>query len=503
MTRHSTLSAPGMWPAGATRVLLYTGIPAVVALLLWAVVVMDMVVYLLALVVALVLAWAIWCFPFPAAVALVVIAPINRFLLMMLYAGSNSVLLLRAGQLWKDLLILVLVGRLIHEAFARRRSPRLYLLDLLVGGFIALCVLYTAYPGTEGDLALTTRLIALRFDAFFLLAYFVGRGLNLTRSRLRFLLLAAVPVCLVTAMVAYWQWLRPEQAARLFERLGYTEFRMVIGATDPDLIRERLVAGTTIPRAASLAMGDLALAFYCVFIIPVAGAIFFSVKGGWRQFAAGAFVLAMIVTLLATNNRSGAIASAGILVLLALWTRSFVRLGVVLLTLTAIALAYVLRSGISADVIRLLLSFQEDSAAAHVDVIQNSLRLIRESPLGQGLGTAGPISVRQQAGGAFVTESWYFQVALEVGIAGAILFILVLLVAIVNSQLSSLYVRDLWLRVVTLGAGGALIGYALVGAWLHVWEVTPVSMVVWLFAGIAVRAPALEREWRAPPDATP
>jgi hypothetical protein len=227
------------------------------------------------------------------------------------------------------------------------------------------------------------------------------------------------------------------------------------------------------------------------------------VKGGWRQFAAGAFVLAMIVTLLATNNRSGAIASAGILVLLAVWTRSFVRLGVVLLTLTAIALAYVLRSGISGDVIRLLLSFQEDSAAAHVDVIQNSLRLIRDSPLGQGLGTAGPISVRQQAGGAFVTESWYFQVALEVGIAGAILFILVLLGAIVNSQLSSLYVRDLWLRVVTMGAGGALIGYALVGAWLHVWEVTPVSMVVWLFAGIAVRAPALEREWRAPPDATP
>jgi hypothetical protein len=493
--RSSALPPP--WPSGATRVLLYVGIPAALVLFALEVTALGLSRYALVLCAAVVLSWVIWRFPMQAAVTLIVISPMNRFLLMLLFTATHSLLLLRAAQLWKDLILVVLIVRMMHEAFERRRSPRLLFLDLLIFGFILLCGVYLIDPGPDRDLSILTRVMGFRFDTFFLMAYYIGRGIDLTEKRVRVLLLAAVPVCIATAAVAYWQWLRPEQATRVFEHLGYSAFREAVGATDPDLIRERVVGGSTIPRAASLAMGDLALAFYQVFITSVAGALYFAVRGRWQQLAAGAFVIAMIATLVTTNNRSGLIATLGILVLLALWTRAFARFAIVLVVLGILGLLYLSFTDVSVASLRSLLSFQEDSAVAHVDVVKNSLRLVRESPIGYGLGSVGPISIREESLGAFITESWYLQLALEIGVVGGVLFAVIIVLAICYTLDSALRVRHPWLRILSLGIAGAMIGYAGVGAVLHVWEVTPVSMVIWLFVGIAVRAPAIEREWNA------
>jgi hypothetical protein len=42
---------------------------------------------------------------------------------------------------------------------------------------------------------------------------------------------------------------------------------------------------------------------------------------------------------------------------------------------------------------------------------------------------------------------------------------------------------------------GAGIGFAVTGAFLQVWEATVVAILFWMIAGIAVRAPEIEREW--------
>ncbi len=58
-------------------------------------------------------------------------------------------------------------------------------------------------------------------------------------------------------------------------------------------------------------------------------------------------------------------------------------------------------------------------------------------------------------------------------------------------------VKDPWLRSLTLGVGGAAVGFMLVGAVLHVWEAPVIAAAFWLLVGIAVRAPELEKEWEA------
>jgi hypothetical protein len=55
-----------------------------------------------------------------------------------------------------------------------------------------------------------------------------------------------------------------------------------------------------------------------------------------------------------------------------------------------------------------------------------------------------------------------------------------------------LKVHDYWLRTITLTVAATACAMLVLGNFLHAWENTPLSMVFWLFAGIAVRAHSLE-----------
>jgi formate/nitrite transporter FocA (FNT family) len=100
-----------------------------------------------------------------------------------------------------------------------------------------------------------------------------------------------------------------------------------------------------------------------------------------------------------------------------------------------------------------------------------------------------------QLQGGVVNESWYFQLATEIGVFGALLFITSLVLATAGAFRGYLTVHNLWLRVLTLTTGGAGVGFLFVGAVLHVWDVALLSSTVWLLAGISVRAAKLDQTW--------
>ena len=137
---------------------------------------------------------------------------------------------------------------------------------------------------------------------------------------------------------------------------------------------------------------------------------------------------------------------------------------------------------------------------AHGEALDASIRLIQEAPLGHGLGTAGLVSqqadvVSGAAVTVFGTENWYLQLGVEMGLLSMVLFVVVLLATISSTFLSSIKVQDVWLKILTVSVTGAGIGFAATGLFLQVWEATVVAILFWMFAGIAVRAPEIEREW--------
>lgn len=448
---------------------------------------------------------AVWRYPQLAAAFLVAFAPVNRFVIFVGFRFASSPTLLHGEQLWKDAIVGVLLVRVIHETLIRKKAPRLYLLDLLIFMFVTYHLIYLFYPGTVADNSLLGRMLGFRLDAYFLFAYFVGRGLTLKRKHVRWIVLGIIPGSIIVALVAAWQWVFPGWANNLWNTLGYQAFVDATNGSSDIAVRTRDLAGISIPRASSLLMSDLALAFYQLLLIPIAAAMFLVhrkssnlLQSAFLQWGTIAFLLLMLATLAFSGTRSAMLAVPISLVVLLLITRSFGKtfaIGVALLPLVAAAVL-VLGSTSAGDWFQSLFSSTEGSSVAHTDALQRAVNVIQDEPLGRGLGTSHTVGFQTGVRSSFATESWYLQLGTETGIPGLFLYSLAILGAVVTPLLAYPKVRDPWLRTLTLGTGGAAIGFLLVGLVLHVWEAPIIAAVFWLLVGIAVRAPQLEEQWR-------
>jgi hypothetical protein len=83
------------------------------------------------------------------------------------------------------------------------------------------------------------------------------------------------------------------------------------------------------------------------------------------------------------------------------------------------------------------------------------------------------------------------------GFGAMLLFIAILATATVTAIANSLRVRDQLLKTVTAATGAAGFSLAAIGLLHPVWAAVQVTFLFWLFAGISMRALALEREWAA------
>ncbi len=497
-------------PSGAlARVRRAAGVSALVAfggVVLFGSVVAGMSVLLLALAFAAVLAWIAWQWPTRTVIALVVLITLARFISFAAFAATHSTPVLRASQLWKDEIIVVLAVRMVHELFLQRRAPRVHFLDILVLSFIALVVGYSLYPGSVGGSTPFVRALAVRQDALYLLAYFVGRGLTLTRDDVRLILKVLIALSIVIAGVAVVQFAAPNLSNGVLNMLGYQDFTAAIGTPhEVEFVRSRILGSGELPRASSLFLADLGLAFYQVLLVPVAAALFFSVRGR-SQVWAGAFLLLMIGTLGMTIARAPLAGAAMGLLVLVLVSRSFAKATWLSWGVAAMALGFLIVSGASFGVFRELFSGEEASASAHTRLITDSVEIIRARPWGLGLGNGSHVSITANGLGEgglppWATETWYLQMGLEMGVVALVLFAAMLLTATCHSLLAGLRVRDVALRTITLGTAGAGVGLLFVSAYHPVWAAVQVTFLFWLFAGIAVRAPALEAEWEGTVDA--
>jgi hypothetical protein len=140
-----------------------------------------------------------------------------------------------------------------------------------------------------------------------------------------------------------------------------------------------------------------------------------------------------------------------------------------------------------------LVNFQDASSVVHENQLSKSVAIITSHPLGQGLATAGNIG--QQLGGAdaITNESWYLQIGTEMGILAMVVYFALVAFAMVLALRQFFKVHDYWLRTLTLTVAMTAGAMLVVGNFLHSWENTPLSMIFWLLAGIAVRATDLER----------
>ena len=128
------------------------------------------------------------------------------------------------------------------------------------------------------------------------------------------------------------------------------------------------------------------------------------------------------------------------------------------------------------------------SQSQHVDAYKVAFSEIKSrvnQPIklvfGSGIGSAGPLSIKY--GNGFVSESWYLQLALELGIFGLLLWISLMVSALIN----------LWKKAY-FGLFVAIIAVSIAALFLHTWADNPaVAITLFALVGASGSSKSIER----------
>jgi hypothetical protein len=486
---------PRRWtPSGLNRPITIVALIAFLVLLVFLTTSIGLTILLIGGVLLAGLVLLTWYHPIGSLYTLVALGSVHQTAMLLVYSLTRSGTAVKAAQSWKDVILIVLLFKVIDLAFRRRKAPRLYLLDLSIGIFIAIGLVYLAYPSQVPDATFVTALFGWRADEMFFVAYFIGRGTPMSIGNVRTMIILLLSVGMLIAAVAAVQFVLPGPTNALFGLLGYQQF-IGIQQTDTSAfaLRENtLLGGLRIPRASSLLLSDLALSFHSLLLAPMALALFITVRGLWRRLLLDLVTLATAATGVLTVTRSFWVAIGPMLILVGLRGRGLLLACLVMAQLGFGGFVVANQIGITTKVLQYMFSTGESSTQGHLAALNASLAVMRESPFGRGLGTAGQVAQRLVAQGGLTNESWYLQIATEIGILPALLFFSVIIGFGVVAWKQAGRVHDPWLRTLCLGMLGATLGFAIVGFSLHVWEALTTSIIFWLLAGIVVRADQLE-----------
>jgi hypothetical protein len=446
-------------------------------------------------VLGLVLVLVIWRWPMFGMTTLIVVGTIHTFLMVLVYHFSQSILVLRIVQIWKEIVVIVLLLKALEMALERRSMPKLHFLDLGIFLFLIWGVFYLLYPSSLEETTFLTKVFGLRADAFFLLAYFVGRGILVNKKQVRVLLIVFGLTALAVALLAGLQFVAPGATNSFFDRIGFAEY-MEIQRGDQAVqfvVREREVSGARIPRSSSFFLSDLALAFYTLLAVPLATSLFFNLVRLKEKLLAYILFIASAITSILSGTRSALVALVPALAAQVVRGRKLLLSLFVVLQVVVVLLLVIYFMGITPELLRDIFSPGEASVQGHLSALDHSIEVILEEPMGRGLGTAGQIAQRFAPQQGITNESWYLQIATEIGIIPAILYLLITLGFGFVAFLQYGAVSDPWLKSLCLGLAGATIGFGLVSITLHAWEGLTISIMFWLFAGMVVRAQDLDR----------
>ena len=339
---------------------------------------------------------------------------------------------------WKDLLLLVALGIVVWQ---RRSLPfdRSFATDWLALAFGAFVVVYAVVPQSwlGGGATHKGVLYAARHDLLPVEAYFLGRGLDLTseeRRRVCRVLLATsacvAAVGLIDVFLVPLAWWRHSQGW-FADQLGLT-YRGLSGLPENFVYNEG--EGVVFRRLTSTFLSPLATAYLLVvalIFVPLR-----SRRWGW------ALALLLFVALLWTHTRAALLALVLALLVLAVLRRSpfFAALAVVVVAVVFVFVQAYDHIGPRTHFTKQELRYQEQhaheapaksndatsanesSTSEHLASFRDGARTALHHPWGFGLGNAGVTAARThvtiEAG-----ESTYTELAVETGLAGALIFI--------------------------------------------------------------------------------
>lgn len=403
---------------------------------------------------------------------LVALMPFHAFLSVWLGSITHHQAIIQA---WKEVLLLVLavfgVVLLWREPEARDRLRSWPV--LIAGLFAGIAVLVTVLTRPS----LTTIAFGAKTDLEFLVAFMLAAIVARPWLEKRLVPAITIPAVLVVGFGLLQVYVLPPTFLTHF---GYGPATIVPFET----------LGSAALRFPSTLGGPNQLGTYL--ILPAVLAALLAVRRRrwwWLLLPAGA-----VLVLIHTYSRAawlGALCAVVVIVLGLMPTRArLIAAGVIggLALVAALLIDRLVKAGSSLRNYILHSSTApgvQSSDTQHLSSIQQGLSLTLSRPLGHGLGTAGPTFFH--TGHGIIIENYYLQLSYETGLAGVVIFILLLAAS----------ARELAHRAVHHDLAGAtlaaLVGVSVTSLFLPAWTDSSTALIIWTAAGAAIGLPGSSR----------
>ena len=394
--------------------------------------------------------------------------------------------MVRAIASWKEIGLAFLVLFVVLRAVTGRGPSNVIAWpDLWIGGLMATAILYllTENLWLRFDLPAQAEFMGIRDAVYFMLAYFVGRGMpELARDEKTMRRLIALVLFTCVVGILERALVTPEMLVGLGVVSYFSDFlglSSLTAGSDTGLPLNYWtgIGGHLVRRAGSVYLNGQGFAVPFLLFYPLATAWVFMRK---KLTASILFAYAIVsVGLLLTLTRMTIIVAFIQLVLFVTmrkrpeWAVAGLAMGFTMLTAV-----FILVPGFPSFVWQTL-SFQESSTASHANDWANGIYAFFQSPWGSGLGTTDQTALR--AGLKHITgDNLYLKYAVEMGIVGITLFVAIL--CSIGSSAMRLYRHGttlaeqrmgmtLWLAAVGIAINGitAVVFNSITLGWLFFW----------------------------------
>lgn len=400
---------------------------------------------------------------------LVLFAPFHAFLITWLKSLTISQDFIMMISMWREILVVATGVLFTMEWLVKRTWPKFDRLDMFIFGFALLALGFFPVQGGKP----LQWLWGFRFDVLPLLFFvFIRHGTWLEKEKFTKWFLGIATIVIIFGLLH--SLVLPKNFLTNF---GYSENREFYKPGVPIAACQFLEHSQQVCRATSTFGGPLRYGTYLLLVLGILFP-FLKEKTSWRFVAWTLFGLAMANSIL-TYSRSIWI---GLAVMFLAWLfidvhHHRVMIGSLFILLIALIPIFQKESTPGPWQKPSLLEsifLRETSTSEHVQLMKQGLQKIKEKPLGMGLGTAGPASLHFEK---FLTENWYLQIGIEMGVLGLILFL---------SILFSLFKKllDDPKNSHKIGLFLSLVGISIAGLFTHAFEETTTVLIFFGFSGI-------------------
>lgn len=420
------------------------------------------------------LAWVI--------LAILALLPFHAFFTTWLGANFGYLDLFRT---WKELLTALLsagaVVLLLRHKDLRKQFTNSFVAKLIIV-YIGFTLLRALYGYVSGNVNLEATLYALlndlRYFVFFVITWLVAKRSGLL---LRYWQQAVVSPAVIVVVFGLLQQFVLDK--NFLTHFGYGQ------ATIPAY--QAVDLKPEYARAQSTLRGPNPLGAYLSFIIVLLGGIWLKAKQ--QRVIYGLLIAMSFVLIFFTYSRSAWIGTvAGLTVLIILLinnqrVRKVMLLSIAVTLLITSMLVIALRNN---NIVQNTFFHTDETSTsgdssnqARASALIDNVRDAIKHPLGEGPGSAGPASFRNNAEPK-IAENYYVQIAQELGWLGLVIYLLI----------SITVAWELWLRKNDLLAAvllASLVGITLINMVSHAWADDTLSLIWWGLAGIALSQPVI------------